>query len=170
MIDLILRASTKADMGRWARDHGLMERYIETPAVLDTETGEETTPAVMAWRNKPGLEWSWWNETGKLMTARGTYDAEGNELTAPSFAPGVVLLLRIHGEFFKDDNLTPAEDDPEKDEQWARSKVVRYIKNNGTPGIVLGIRYYELDGIQVYKPEDVAEFIAARNVPDHRFL
>ena len=145
----------------------MAEQYIETPAVLD-ENGAEVTPAVLEWRIKPGLEFLWWAGSGKFMVQAGTYDQDGNEVTPPQFAPGVVLLLRLHHAFFDDDRLDPA--DPETAEDWDRSKVARYIKTNGTPGTTAGITYYEMDGVRLYRPADVAAFIAARGLPGHRFL
>ena len=152
MIDLILRASTKADMIRWAKARGLL--------VPDGEGG---------FTRRTGLEWSWWGGDGRFMTKPGTYAADGSVLTAPAYAPGVVLLLRIHHEFFDSDKLRPAANDPNKDEQWARSKVIRAIKQNGTKGKTGTVNHYEWDGIRIYRPQDVAAFIKAKGVPGHGF-
>ncbi len=169
MIDLILRAPDKAAMIQWAKDHGLYEQYIETPAVLD-ENGDEVTPAVLKWRTKKGLEYSWWGGRGKFLTSLGTYDENGDVITPPTYASGVVLLLRIHSQFFRDDVLVPNAADPDKEEQWARSKVVRYIKNNGVAGNTGAINYWELDGVQAYRPADVQAYLTTNGLPGHRYL
>ena len=126
-------------------------------------------------RNHPGIRWTWWADNGKLMTAKGTYDADGAELTPPTFAAGVVAILRITSQFFTEDvdgvktydALTPDEADPDKAEQWARSRVARFVKNNGTPGTAGGISYWELDGVRLYKPADVQAFLVSNDVPGH---
>lgn len=70
---------------------------------------------------------------------------------------GVVLHLRIWKDFFNSDRIVPDEADPDKEEQWARSKIVQYVKNNGTPDTFdlkgTSIPYYELDGVKFTKPQ-----------------
>lgn len=166
MIDLILHAADKATLKTFAETNGLREQYVETPAAIDLETGEVTRPAVMAWRDKKGLEYAWWAGSGKMLRTPGTYDAEGNELTAPTYVNGVVAILRLHGEFFENDQLETAE---ETTEQWHRSKAARYIKNNGTAGTVQGINCYVLDGVRILRPQDVMGKLAEWGVPGHEF-
>lgn len=153
MIDLILWATDRATLRTFAQNNNLL--------VQDDEGN---------WKPRDGLEWDWWGGTGKLMRTQGTYDAEGNELTAPTYIPGEVLLLRIHGDFFNTDRLEPDEADPDKAEQWARSKVARFIKNNGTPGTVQGVNYYELDGVRIFRAADVQAKLVEWGVPGHEWL
>ena len=167
MIDLILHAADKATIKTFAETHGLREQYVETPAVIDPETGEVTTPAVMAWRDKHGLEYVWWAGSGKMLRTLGTYDAEGNELTAPTYVNGVVVILRLHSDFFEDDRLDTEEEIPE---QHHRSKTARYIKNNGTADTVQGINCYVLDGVRLFRPADVQAKLTEWGVPGHEFL
>ena len=155
MIDLILWANTKATFATFARTNGLL--------IQDAEGNDSL---------RDGFSYVWWAESGKLVTAQGTYDAEGNELTPPTFLPGFVALCRISGGFFDSDRLDPAEDDPDKEEQYTRSKVARYIKNNGTPGTLAGgsIRYFELSGVRIFRPRDVFDWLASRGLPGHEWL
>ena len=157
MIDLILWANTKATFATFARNNGLLVQY-------DTEDGP-------AWRPREGFEYCWWAGEGKLKTAEGTYDQNGDEITPPSFLPGYVALCRIYGSFFNTDKLDPDDTDPDKLEQWTRSKVARYIKNNGTPGTVAGgaINYYELDDVRIFRPADVFAWLSARGLPHHEW-
>jgi len=156
-IDLILWASTKADFANFARSH--------PPAnPLQTQDADGN------WNDRKGFTWVWWASSGKLMTAKGTYDAEGNELTPPTLLPGFVALVRIHGAFFDGTRLEPAPDDPEASEQWARSAVAQYIKNNGTPGTMGSIPYYQIDGVRMFRPADVTAFLAANDLPGHEWL
>lgn len=110
-----------------------------------------------------GVSYCWWGNDGDFMTD------PGDENTPPTFAPGKVALLRINSQFF-DDHLEPAEDDPDREEQWARSKVARYIRNNGTPGTMAGIPYYQIDGVRLLRPSDVQAFIQANNTIGHEWV
>lgn len=157
MIDLILWANTKAKFANFARTN--------PPANPLQQQDDEGN-----WVDRRGFTWVWWAESGKLMTARGTYDQDGNEVTPPTYLPGFVALVRIHGDFFNQNILTPDEADPEKDEQWARNKVAQYIKNNGTPGTMGGIPYYEVDGVRMFRPQDVTAYLSANNLPGHEWL
>lgn len=157
MIDLILYAPDKATFANFARTN--------PPAnPLQQQDAEGN------WFNRPGFDYCWWAGSGKMMTAKGTYDQDGNEITPPTFLPGFVALVRIHGQFFEDNVLIPDDADPDKLEQWARNRVVQYIKNNGTPGTMGSIPYYEVDGVRMFRPADVKGFLNNKNLPGHEWL
>ena len=118
MIDIILQAPNKATMRTFAIARGLL---------VDDGDGGYT--------EREGFHWGWWAGSG---------DFPIDNLVPPTLAPGVVALMRIHGGFFDSDQIT----NPVDNEQWSRSKIARFIKNNGTPGTTAGIPWYELDSVQ----------------------
>lgn len=144
MIDLVLHALTKADLRNWAAARNLFRD--------DGEGGKVPID---------GLSWCWWAESGKLMTAKGTYDAEGNEITPPTFLAGVVGLLRIADQ---------TDEISEGSEQWERSQIAKAIKTNGTPGTQAGLPYYEWDGVRLFRYSDVFQWLAANDLPGHIYL
>lgn len=153
MLDLVLWALTKADMRAFAVKRGLF--------VSDGQGGHVA---------RDGFEWSWWAGSGKMLQAHPEYDEEGNLLKGPVHMPGVVALARIHASFFDGDKIEPASDDPEKGEQWARSKLVRFIRENGRIGQAGGIPYAEIDGVRVLRPADVQAKLAEWGAPGHEWL
>lgn len=162
MIDLILWASTKAAFATFARNNP-----PANPLQQQDGTDEQGNPI---WVNRPGFQYVWWAGSGKLMTQAGTYDADRNELTPPTYLNGFVALVRISGQFFDDNRLVPDGADPDKLEQWARSKIAKWVKDNGTPGTMGGIPYYEVSGVRMFRPNDVTAFLASRNLPGHEWL
>ena len=170
-IDLVLWATNKPSLLTFAKANNLwVDDGNGETSEPDPETGETSYTPSGNFIPRDGLEHAWWNGSGKLMLAKGTYDAEGVELTAPNYASGIWVLLRIHSDFFETDKLTPAEDDVDRDEAWARSKVARYIKNNGTAGTAAGLTYYTLDGVRIFKYADVQAELLSRGVAGHSFL
>jgi len=121
-----------------------------------------------------------------VFTSTGTSPTVGATLdvySGPLFLDGQVALLRIYDEFFDEDKLdAPLVDSGEVDEegnpilvkaeQWARSKVARYIKNNGTPGTVAGgsIPYYEVDSVRIFRPQDVETWLTTNGLPTHSWI
>ena len=154
MIDIILYAPNKATLLTFAENH---------PPINPLASRNADNELVI----RQGVDYCWWAGSGKFMTQVGTYDAEGNEITPPTYLPGVVALMRIYGSFFESNILVPDSEDPDKDEQWARSKIAKYIKDNGTPGTMGGIPYYEIDSVRLFRPTDVEEFLANNNIPGH---
>jgi len=165
VIDLILRAPDRATLVTFARNNGLMEQVV---LARDTDPDSPTygEPTETEWRLKKGVDYCWWAGSGQMMRSRGTYDEEGNQLTAPTFVPGVVAIMRLYADFFNEDRIE-AEPDAE---QWARSKVVKYIKDNGVIGQIQGIAYAELDGVQVFRPADVVAKLAEWGVAGHEWM
>ena len=149
MIDLIIYAADKATLRTFAIARGLL-----------TEVTEE---GVTTYVKAKDFDYCWWAGSGQFMTAKGTYDEQGFELTPPTFAPGVVALLRI---YTADDAMTPEGEEPE---QWQKSKIAKYIRDNGTPGSFLGgaVPYYEVDSVRLMRPADVQTWLAANNLPGH---
>lgn len=149
-LDIILWAPNKAALATWAQTH---------PA---------QAPLMTADGPREGVSYCWWAGDGKFKTANGTYDAEGNELTPPTFAPGVVALLRLHTSFFQSDKLAERTDaEGNAREQWEYSKAAQWVKNNGTPGSMGSVNYYEVDGVRLFRPSDVEAFLAANNIAGH---
>jgi len=142
-------------------------REVVTARDTDPDSPTYGQPTETEWRVKPGVDWCWWADTGKMMRTRGTYDEEGNELTAPTYVSGLVALVRITGPTFLEDRIPDAAPDAE---QWAKSKVVRYLVQNGTIGQTGGIAFVEMDGVRVFRPADVQAKLAEWGVAGHEWL
>jgi hypothetical protein len=108
-------------------------------------------------KEREGVEFSLWGGTGKFLTAANP----------PTFAPGVVVLVRFFGGFLRENRLRPLDTDPGRNEQWSRHKLLRRMKQNGTTGTTGGIPWIQLDGVRLYRPSDVEAFIVANNLPRH---
>jgi hypothetical protein len=91
MIDLNIRVRNPQVWAVKAKDLGFMEEVETTPAVLD-ELGEVTTPAVMEWRFKSGVNV---DEIDTIWITRPTFDAEGVQLTDGTKAQGRHFNIRI---------------------------------------------------------------------------
>ena len=163
MIDLVLYAADKATLRTWGETNPAGRPLIES---IDDGEGGTIKQA------RPGLEWSWWAGSGQFMTDAGSQtDPETDPgYVAPTYAPGVVLLMRVHGEFFDWDRLEETPADPDDVKEWERSKIAQYVRNNGTPGTMGGIPYYEVDGVRLFRRKDVDTFTSANNLPGHVFL
>ena len=149
MIDLILWSTNRPTMRTFAIDRGML---------VDDGEGNFVP--------RDGLVFDWWAGSGNFMTDKG------DDVTPPTFAPGQVALLRVHSSYFTEDVIVPNDADPDKEEQWARSKIAQAIKNNGTPGSLFGgeITYYEWDGVRIFRATDVMAWLEANNLPRHEFL
>jgi hypothetical protein len=148
MIDLVIYAPTKGDLRTFAVARGLLE---------DVE-GEM--------QKAKDFDYCWWAGSGQFMTAKGTYDPEGVELTPPTFAPGVVALLHIGT---TGDAIDPGA--TENPEQWHRSQVAKYIRDNGIPGSFFGgaVPYYEMDSVRLMRPSDVQAWLTSEGLPGHEW-
>tara|TARA_R110000823_G_scaffold123406_1_gene249418 strand:- start:27 stop:503 length:477 start_codon:yes stop_codon:yes gene_type:complete len=152
MIDLVIYAPTKDDLRSFAVARGLLETVVE----------EEVTSYVKA----KDFDYCWWAGSGQFIVSKGTYDTEGAEVTPPTFAPGVVALLRV--------GATGDEIDPgatENPEQWHRSQVAKWVKDNGTPGSFFGgaIPYYDVAGVRLMRPSDVKAWLSSEGLPGHEW-
>ncbi len=152
MIDLVIYAPTKAALRTFAVARGLLETVVE----------EEVTSYVKA----KDFDYCWWAGSGQFMTAKGTYDTEGVELTPPTFAAGVVALLHIGA---TGDAIDPGA--TENPEQWHRSQVAKYIRDNGIPGSFFGgaVPYYEMDSVRLMRPSDVQAWLTSEGLPGHEW-
>ena len=159
MIDLILYAPSKAALTTWAETNPPNNpmRYLDADS---------------AWQIRPGLEWSWWGGDGNFKTSAGSFNVNSDAWAVePTYAPGVVMRLRIHGEFFDWGRLDVSSvEDPDDIKEWELSRTAKYIKDNGTPGTMGGIPYYEVDGVRIFREKDVQTFISSRGLPGHVFL
>ena len=163
MIDLILHAVDKNTLRTFAQTYNLL---------VEVDDGLGGTK----WVPRSGLDWSWFAGDGKIRVANAVVNqVDGSLITPPQFLNGFALQLRISKDFFLEDRLIPDESDPDKEEQWARSKVVRYVKNNGTGPLtfnLLGtdVPYYELDGVKITKPDKLDEALVAGGMPRHEIM
>jgi len=155
-LDIILWAPSKAALATWAQTHPANE------------------PLMTADGPREGVSYCWWAGDGQFKTQNGTYDQDGNEITPPVFASGVVALMKLHSAFFEADKLadqTYDENGVPQLEQWQRSNAAAWIKNNGTPGTTpQGVNYYEVDGVRLFRPDDVLAFLEANNIPGHTWV
>lgn len=149
MIDLILWAQTKADLATWGK------------------TYPTNSPLLTANGPREGVSYIWWMDSGKFMLTAPVFDAEGTELVPATFAPGFVLLLRLHSTFFDNDKLS---DDREGKQQWEYSKVAKWIKDNGTPGVMGRINYYAVGNVRIFRPADVEQYLVDHNLPGHTWV
>lgn len=149
MMDLVLWASTKADLVAFAKAQGIFD-----------DDGN-----VKAHR----FDYTWWAGSGKFMTAPPVLDGNGDVTTPATFLAGWVVTLRI----YTTDDAVPVEDLDEGEDtttQWVRSQVARHIKTNGTPGTTGGIPHYELDNVKLFRFQDVFDWCASHNVPPHEWV
>lgn len=133
------RNLVKLDLILWAPDKATLVTFGKNNNLIDAENN------VFPW-----VSYCWWAGTGKLMTQAGTYDQDGNQLTPPTYLSGEVMLLRLFTEKF-----------------GGGSAVKTYIENNGTPGVIAGINYYEIDSVRLFRARDVLTYLANNNLPGH---
>ena len=166
MIDLILHCPAgTAALLTWAKTNP-----PANPLIFEQDDGEGGTVNV----NRTGFEYCLWAGSGDFMTAKAVLDVDGETVITPaSFLPGTVALVRIYSSFFEDQYIDPAgAADPENPEQWEKNKVAKYIKDNGTLNTIgsPAIPYYELDGVRIFRPQDVNAFLASNSLPGHEWL
>lgn len=161
MIGLILYAANRAALVAWGETHP-----PGRPIVVSVNDDEGGTVK----RAADGIEWSSWGGTGLFTTVKGTYDQDGEVITPPTYAPGYVARLRVHSDYFDWDRLETVPADPEDIKEWERSKIADYIRSNGTPGTMVTVPYYEVDGIRIFRERDVREFLVLNDIPGHVFL
>jgi hypothetical protein len=141
MIDLVLYG-TKANLRAFAMGRGLLDSDGNT---------------------HPGVDYFWWNGDGRFMTVKPVMSADGETITTPAtYLPGFVMLLRISedGDTIKGGS----------GEQWSRSKVAQYIKDNGTPGTMGAIPYYEISNVRLFRAADVFSWLASQGIPSNEWF
>lgn len=143
MIDLILQG-TKANIAALLQARGLI--------TADNEP-------------VPGCELAWWGGDGKFMTAAPVLDAQGNVTTPATYMTGFVVVCRLHSSLFTNDRIDGAQG-----EQWARSKVAKWIKGNGTLGQIGGIPCYTVNSVRLFRATDVQGWLDARGLPGHEWF
>lgn len=151
-IDLVLWAANFATLVAFARAH------------------PSGAPLLINGHSRSHWDYCPWAGTGKFMTAKGTYDGNGDEVTPPTFLSGEVHILRIYSQFFANDTVSPQDPDYDADTQDGRSKIAKYIKDNGTSGTLGSWPYYELDGVRIFRPSDVDSFLALNDLPGHEWV
>jgi len=135
MIDLVLQGTNKKAIRDWLEASDMFIDRVDIPAqfTVNEETGEkaETAPAVMKRQKRQGVEWTWWNGTGKLMTKRGVYDADGNETAAPIFAVGVWALVRFHHKYLLANMLDVKVNEGDEIAVWDKLKFAQDVYDAG---------------------------------------
>lgn len=140
MIDLVLQG-TLANIRTLLRGRGLIDA--------------DDTP-------QQGFDYCLWAGSGKFMTVKPTFDPVTQEqITAPTFLTGFVILARI---------ATAEDAISEGPEQWQRSQVAKWIKNNGTLGTFGGMPCYTVDSVRMMRAEDVFAWCAANGLPGHEWM
>ena len=110
-----------------------------------------------------GFDYCLWAGNGKFMTAAPTYDAQGNQLSAPSYLSGLVIIARIYGALFESDKVDGVGD------QWLRSKIAKWIKDNGVSSTFGGIPCYTANSVRMMRATDVFAWCAANALPAHEW-
>lgn len=99
-----------------------------------------------------GFDYCLWAGSGKFMTAGGDN---------PTYLTGFVILARI---------ATAEDAISEGPEQWQRSQVAKWIKNNGTLGTFGGMPCYTVNSVRLMRAEDVFAWCAANGLPGHEWM
>jgi hypothetical protein len=112
-----------------------------------------------------------WAGNGKMMTARPVFNPADpfKPLQPATYLNGIVGLGRLYGERAEDDIIIPNPTDPNRDKQWARSKLALWFKTNGNAGQTQGISWYGVAGERLYDPVSVNVFLAANDLPGHQW-
>ena len=143
MLDLILQGS-KANIATLLRGRGLTDATD---------------------RPVSGFEACWWAGDGRFMTAKPVY---GNgplnpPTTAATYMAGFVMLARIHSTLEIADALAGT------GELWTRSKVAKWIKDNGVLGLVNGMPCVTVASVRLMRGQDVNTFCATNSSPAHEW-
>lgn len=152
MIDLILQAATQQTLYAVLASRGLVAQ----------QTDQAGQPIVGAYSPVPGFDFCWWAGSGKLMTKLPVLDAQGAVITPATFLAGFVMIARLT-------NGGDAIANPVDTEQWSRSKLAKFIKDNGVLGNIGGIPCYTVSNIRLARATDVLAFLAANNLPGHEW-
>lgn len=153
VLDLILWGNTKAAIATFAR------------------TNPPGNPLMDADGNvRPGVDYCWWGGSGQIMKTKAVMDGM-TVVTPATYIPGFAMIMRLHTVMYEADKLTPAQGETE---QWHRSRVVKYIKDNGVFGRTSAangnIPYYELSGVRIFRPTDVFAWLDANGLPGHYWV
>lgn len=147
MMDLFLWAQTDAQIKSFFRANRLLEGD-------DPVRGAELTP----WAGAP-----------RFMVTPGTYDADGTELTAPTF-DGVAYHVRLHFTVAEDDAISDTPADPENVKPWERSAIAKAVRGNGPARQWNGLDYYQSAGVRLFELDAIHSWCQSRGVPDHVYL
>ena len=153
MIDLIFWAQTKAQFETFAKGKGYMI------------TDEEGVTLTIRYVNL-----AWWAGSGKLMKVKGTYDADGVELTPPQFEPGFFVYLRMSGPVHDADHLEATEETPKS---WHKSRLAADTYGNGEQGTAIldgQVSAYQSGAVRIVDADELQAYIAANNLPGYEWL
>jgi hypothetical protein len=143
MIDIVLRCFSRA---RWLT-------VAQNRNILDADGNPNPGYAV--------------DEIGPIVLTPGTYDSNGNELTAPVLDTWHWVNLRLHADKATEDEDTvyAGEEADESGFRFCKSKLVRWFRAQSTPVTLTykgrSIRAYQVfstsNRIQVIDPRDYGE-------------
>ena len=143
MIDLLLQGS-KANIATLLRGRGLTDA-TDTPV--------------------SGFEACWWAGDGRFMLTKPVF---GNgplnpPTTAATYMAGFVMLARIHSTLELADAIAGT------GELWTRSKVAKWIKDNGVLSSVGGLPCYTVASVRLLRAQDVIAWCAANGMAPHEW-
>lgn len=141
------------------------QHLVNRTTVTDPATQQVTTTDAPA----PGVDYVPWQGTGKFMTAAAVLDVDGNVTTPATYLPGCLELVRLSGDTAASDAITPDPADPNKAEQFSRSKFALKLKANGTPGVVAGIHYWKIGAFFLTRFQDLQDFVTAHGFSGHEW-
>lgn len=136
------------------------QQLVTRTTATDPITQQATTTDSPA----PGVDYVPWQGSGKFMTAAAVLDAQGNVTTPATYLPGCVMLVRLSGALAASDAIVPDPADPNKAEQYARSKFAQKLKTNGTAGSVGGIHYWKIGQFFLTRFQDLTDYAAAHGL------
>jgi hypothetical protein len=113
--------------------------------------GLASTDGQGSYNVRTGIDYFWWAGDGKFRTGPSSYLA------------GFAMLIRIND---PSDTIS----NPVDGEQWSRSKIAQYIKNNGTPGTMGSIPYYEVSNVRLFRASDVFSWLASQGIPANEWF
>jgi hypothetical protein len=135
-----------------------------TPAWLDTTVTAELNGEVLGTYARKQGNFAVFTSAGTSPTVGATLDV----YTQPQYVAGLVYLIRLHAAVAAED----IEQDDTETGQAARSRIVRWVKRNGTIGSIGGgaLNFVELDGVKVLMPDEVNAWLSSRGLAGHEWL
>ena len=110
----------------------------------------------------PGFDYCWWAGSGNFAITKPVYDSSNpfNVITPATYLPNSVVLTRV------DD---PADAITEGTEQWQRSVLAKWLKDNGTLGTVGGFPCYTTAGVDMLRASDVFAWVKTQGLASHEW-
>ena len=144
-----------------------IDLFLRSPTTKTAITTLLTARGLLDATGNPvaGFAYVWWQESGKFMLTKPVVNPATLAVTTPAtFLAGFVMMVRLYDSLFASDQIAGG-----TGEQWARSKIAQYLKNNGTPSVIGGINFYAFGGVQIFRAADVVTWLGANNMPGHEW-